>query len=99
MSDSLAFRRFLVDGRLEVERVDAFLRRLAQLDAPRPLVFEVASTKEGVRLYVGTAESWLPTLRALIPDFLGARLAPTQPGDRLRLEARDVPCVGVPRAS
>ena len=88
MSGPLVFRRLLVDGRLDVDQVDAFLRRLAQLDAPRPLVFETVSTSAGVRWFVGTTESWLPALRALAPDFLsGARLAPSTPTDRVRLDS------------
>jgi Type IV secretory system Conjugative DNA transfer len=87
MTDALAFRRLLVDGRFDVDQVGALLRRLAQPDAPRPLVFEVESTVTGLSWRVATRSSLLTALRALTADFLpGARLQPLSDGERIHLE-------------
>lgn len=84
MTDGVTFRRLLLDGRVDVEQVAAFLRRLAQPDAPRPLVFETQAGADGIRWFIGSGEGSLPAVRALAADFLGsARLRPLVTTDRI----------------
>jgi hypothetical protein len=84
MPEPLNFRRLLIDGRFSAGQVDALLRRLAQADAPRPLVFETQADVGGLQWFAGATDAGLPHLRVLARDFLGGvRLHPSEAADRI----------------
>ncbi|MET4782430.1 type IV secretory system conjugative DNA transfer family protein [Glaciihabitans sp. UYNi722] len=82
------FLRLHLPSPLNADSVGELLARLAQPDAPIPLILETRATDDGVAYLVGVHPFATEHLKRLLGDLVpGIRSAVTRPGDRGRAEA------------
>ena len=85
---SPTFLRLHLPSPLNADNVGELLARLAQPDAPIPLILETRATDDGIAYLVGVHPFATEHLERLLRDLVpGIRSVATQPGDRAPVEA------------
>ena len=82
------FQRLHLPSPLSAASVGELLARLAQPDAPIPLILETRATDDGISFLAGVHPFATEHLKRLLGDLVpGIRCVATQPGDRVRAGA------------